>query len=167
MIPNEKGLRTMTVELNGTTAEILNEDPLVIKNLKNWHHIHSYGGWSRFFTALREKKLMATRCTNSACEENRLWIPPRCECTDCWHKMEWVEAPTVGKIYTHTKILYPGALFRATTPCPLISIEIEGVCTKLMSYLKEGEPEFGMPVKAVFNTENPTNTILDLAWVPA
>ena len=42
-----------------------------------------------------------------------------------------------------------------------------GGCTKLMSYLKEGEPKIGLPVKAVFNTEAPTNTILDLAWVPA
>ena len=33
--------------------------------------------------------------------------------------------------------------------------------------LKEGSPEIGMAVKAVFNTEKPTNTVLDLAWVPA
>ena len=81
--------------------------------------------------------------------------------------MEWVEAPTVGKVYTHTEILYPGAPFRASIPCPLISVEIEGVGTKLMSYMKEGKPKIGMPVKAVFNTDKPTNTILDLAWVPA
>jgi uncharacterized OB-fold protein len=36
-----------------------------------------------------------------------------------------------------------------------------------MSWLKEGKPKIGMPVKAVFNSDNPTNTILDLAWVPA
>ena len=81
--------------------------------------------------------------------------------------MEWVEAPTVGKVYTHSTVLYPGAPFRASPPCPLISVEIEGVCTKMMGYLKEGKPEMGMAVKAVFNTEKPTNTILDLAWVPA
>jgi acetyl-CoA C-acetyltransferase len=50
---------------------------------------------------------------------------------------------------------------------PLISVELDGVCTKLMSWLKEGRPEIGMPVKAVFNTQHPTNTILDLAWIPA
>lgn len=157
----------MTVELDGTTAEVLNRDPLVIKNLKNWYHIHSYGGWGKFFTALLDKKLMATRCTNQQCEEKRLWLPPRCECPDCWHPMEWVEAPQVGTILTHSTVLYPGAPFRATIPCPLISVELEGVCTKLMSYLQEGKPEIGMSVKAVFNTQKPTNTILDLAWVPA
>jgi len=81
--------------------------------------------------------------------------------------MEWVEAPQVGKVYTHTTILYPGELFRAKPPVPLISVEIEGVATKLMSYMHEGTPEIGMPIRAWFNTARPTNTILDLAWVPA
>lgn len=62
---------------------------------------------------------------------------------------------------------YPGELFKLPPGTPLISIEIEGVCTKLMSWLKEGKPEIGMRVKAVFNTAKPTHTILDLAWIPA
>ncbi len=157
----------MAIELDGTVAEILNDDPLVIKNHKSWYHIHTYGGWGKFFIGLREKKLLATRCTNHTCSENRLWIPPRCECPDCWHKMEWVEAPQVGTIYTHSVVKYPGAPFRLPEDTPLISVELEGVCTKLMSYMKEGTPKFGMKVKAVLNTEKPTNTILDLAWIPA
>ncbi len=157
----------MTIELNGTTAEIISEDPLVIKNQKNWHHSHTYGGCGKFFQGLQHEKLLATRCTNPECQEKHLWLPPRCQCPDCWHEMEWVEAPTIGKIYTHSTVLYPGAPFRASIPCPLISVEIEGVCTKLMSYMKEGKPEIGAAIKAVFNTEKPTNTILDLAWVPA
>lgn len=156
----------MVVKLDGSTAEVLNENPLVIKNKKDWYHIHSYGGWGKFFEGLRKGKLLATRCTNSACLEKALWLPPRCECPDCWHEMEWAAAPTKGTIYSHTTVLYPGAPFRADTPCPLISVEIEGVCTKLMSYLKQGTPRIGMPVRAVFNTEQPTNTILDLTWVP-
>ncbi len=157
----------MAIELDGTVAEVLNEDPLVIKNQKNWYHIHSYGGWSRFFTGLRQKKLLATRCPNPDCAENRLWVPPRCECPDCWNKMEWLEAPQVGTVYTYSVVKYPGAPFRLPAGTALISVELEGVCTKLMSYLKEGTPKFGMKVKAVFNAQKPTNTILDLAWVPA
>lgn len=156
----------MTVELIGSAAEVVSEDPLVIKNHKTWFHSHSYGGWGRFFQGLREGKLLATRCANPECKEKRLWLPPRCDCPDCWSPMQWVAAPTLGKIFTHTTVEYPGALFRASAPCPLISVEIEGVCTKLMSYLKQGKPYIGMPVRAVFNTERPTNTILDLAWVP-
>lgn len=150
-----------------TALEVLNEEPLVVKNPKTWFHIHSYGGWGKFFTALKQKKIMATRCTNRACAEKRLWLPPRPECPDCWHDMEWVEAPQKGKIYTFSTVKYPGELFRLPAGTSLISVELEGVCTKVMSWLKEGTPQFGMPVKAVFNTERPTNTILDLAWVPA
>ena len=157
----------MTIQLNGTVAEVLNEDPLVIKNNKDWYHIHSYGGWGKFFKGLTKKKLLATRCTNPDCEEKRLWLPPRCECPDCWHEMEWVEAPQVATVYTHSVVRYPGAPFRLPTGTPLVSLEIEGTCTKLMSYLSEGTPKFGMKVKAVFNTQKPTNTILDLSWVPA
>ena len=157
----------MSVKIIGKPAEVLARDPLTIKNEKTWYHIHSYGGWGKFFTGLLQEKLLATRCTNADCAEKGLWLPPRCECPDCWHEMEWVEAPTVGKVYTHSTVLYPGELFKATTPCPLISLTIEGVCTKLMSYMKEGTPEIGMEVRAVFNTKNPMNTILDLAWVPA
>ena len=116
---------------------------------------------------MQQEKLLATRCTNAECEENRLWIPPRCECPDCWHEMEWVEAPTMGQVYTWSIVKYPGAPFRLPEGTPLISVDLEGVCTKLMSWMKEGQPQMGMPVKAVFNTENPTTTILDLAWVPA
>lgn len=157
----------MAIDWPTQPTEVLNDDPLVIKNPKNWFHIHSYGGWGKFFTGLREKKLFATRCTNPDCREKRLWLPPRCECPDCWHEMEWVESPQQGKVYTHSVVSYPGAPFRLPDGTPLISVELDGVCTKLMSWLKDGTPEMGMPVKAVFNTENPTHTILDLAWVPA
>lgn len=156
----------MAVELKGTVAELISENPMVIKNLKTWFHAHSYGGVSRFFAGLRRGELLATRCTNRSCAEKRLWLPPRTQCPDCWHEMEWVSAPTVGEVFTHTTVQYPGELFRAAPPVPLISVSIDGVCTKLMSYMKEGTPRMGLPIRAVFNTAKPTNTILDLAWVP-
>jgi uncharacterized OB-fold protein len=157
----------MAVKFDGTVAEILNENPLVIKNKKYWFHMHTYGGWSKFFHGLREGKLFGTRCANPQCSENRIFIPPRADCPDCWARTEWVEVEPVGKIYTFSEITYPGELFRAEPPVHLISVEIERVCTKLMSYLWEGKPEFGLPVKAKFHTDHPTNTILDLCWVPA
>lgn len=62
---------------------------------------------------------------------------------------------------------YCGDFFKLPPGTPLVSVELEGVCTKLMSWLKRGKPEIGQPVRAVFNTTTPTNSILDLAWVPA
>ena len=105
-------------------------------------------------------------CADPACE-TRAWLPPRAHCPDCLQRTEWVELSQVGEIFTHTTIEYPGALFKLSTPRPLISVVIDGVCTKPMSYLLEGTPRIGMPVRAWFRTESPTNTILDLAWVPA
>jgi uncharacterized OB-fold protein len=157
----------MTTPWPTATLEVINLEPLVVRNPKTWSHFHSYGGSGAFFEALRQEKLMATRCTNPQCGERRLWLPPRCECPDCWHDMEWAPAPTQGRIYTWSVVKYPGELFKLPAGTPLISVALEGVCTKLMSWLKEGEPRIGMPVKAVFNTEKPTHTILDLAWVPA
>lgn len=147
--------------------EVLGRDPLIVKNPKTWYHIHSYGGWGKFFDGLAKGKLLATRCVNTQCDENRLWLPPRCECPDCWHDMEWAEAPTQGKIFSWSEVRYPGELFKLPAGTNLISVELDGVCTKFMSYLKEGKPGIGMPIKAVFNTANPTHTILDVAWVPA
>ncbi len=157
----------MTVKLDGTKADLLSRDPMVVKNQKSWYHAHSYGGWSRFFQGLQEGRLLGTRCTSSDCSEKRIFLPPRTDCVDCWARTEWVEVPPKGRVFTFSEITYPGELFRAEPPVYLISVEIEGVCTKLMSYLRDGKPEFGMPVRAVFETKNPTNTILDLAWVPA
>ena len=153
------------VKLVKSKVETFSESPLVIKNPKGHYHIHTYGSLSIFFKGLTEGQLLGTRCKNPACQEKRIWLPPRVYCPDCFETMEWAAAPRVGRIYTHSTILYPGNGFRLSTPCPLISVEIHGVCTKLMSYLKKGEPEVGLPIKAVFNTQEPTYTILDLAWV--
>jgi uncharacterized OB-fold protein len=157
----------MSVELVASGCEALRLAPLVVKNVKDYFHIHTYGGLSRFFEGLRASRLLGTRCPNGACEEHRIWLPPRAYCPDCLRPMEWVEAPQTGVIFTHTTVEYPGSNFRLSTPCPLISVSLEGVCTKMMSYLKDGRPAIGMPIRAWFRTENPTHTILDLAWVPA
>ena len=156
----------MSVELVSPGCEALNFSPLVIKNVKDYFHRHSYGGLTRFYEGLRASKLLGTRCTDHACEGRQIWLPPRAYCPDCLRPMEWVEAPQTGEIFTHTTVEYPGISFKLSTPCPLISVSLEGVCTKMMSYLKEGRPEIGMQIRAWFRTENPTHTILDLAWVP-
>lgn len=156
----------MATDWPTTSLEVSSQNPLVIQNPKTWSHYHSYGGWGRFFEGLRQEKLLATRCADRDCPEHRMWLPPRCECPDCWGKMEWCEAPQEGRIYTWSVVKYPGELFKLPPETPLISVEIEGVCTKLMSWLKEGDPAIGMPVRAVFNTRKPTNSVLDLAWIP-
>lgn len=146
----------------------------VVINPRGQAHNHSYGGITPFFKGLTEGKLLGTQCADIECEETGIWLPPRVDCPDCWSKMEWKEVDTSeARVYTHSTTKYPGAGFELENESgggvPLISLEIPGVCTKLMSYLcefGEGELHIGMRVKPIFRTENPTFSILDLSWVP-
>lgn len=144
------------------------EGILVRANPRAITHYHSYGGLSQFFLGLAEGKLMGTQCLK--CGQIPVWIPPRVHCPDCWAEMSWVVVQPYGaKVYSHSITNLPGAGFKGSVPCPLISVEIPGVCTKPMGYLlkfSKGEPYIGMPVKPYFRKKNPTYTILDLAWVP-
>jgi uncharacterized OB-fold protein len=146
------------------------KDVIVRENPRTITHYHTYGGLSPFYQGLTKGKLMGTICVQEGCEETGIWLPPRVHCPDCWEEMDWEEIDTSqSKIYSYSMTNYPGAGFKLTTPCPLISIEIPGVCTEFMSYLSEfgeGEPCIGMPVHPVFRTENPTYSILDVSWVP-
>ncbi|MDP3963988.1 MAG: hypothetical protein Q8Q39_05865 [bacterium] len=170
--------RTKVVLLQGQKVELVRrlfkedvpEGVIVRPNPRVITHYHTYGGISRFFEGLAQGKLMGTYCSTINCE-HRIWLPPRAHCPDCWEPMHWVEIPAAGaKVYTHSTTNYPGEGFELSVPCPLISVEIPGVCTKFMSYLSEfgeGEPYIGMPIKPAFRTENPTYSILDVSWVPA
>jgi uncharacterized protein len=145
-------------------------DPfMVIEKPRSPVHIHTYGGETPFFKGLSEGKLLGSKCTNGKCDASKddAFLPPRVYCPDCLEKMEWVDvANQSAKIYTHITVQYPGAFNKLTLPCHLISVKVEGTCTIMMSYLQKSEPQIGMAVRPVFNTKNPTYTILDLAWEP-
>ncbi len=147
---------------------------MVIEKPRAPTHIHTYGGETPFFKGLTEGKLMATRCSNENCDpagqEGYFHLPPRVYCPDCLEKMVWEDiverAARTAKVYTHITVARPGAFNRVPMPCQLISVEIEGVATILMSVLAEGVPEIGLEIEPVFNTTQPTFTILDLSWRP-
>jgi uncharacterized OB-fold protein len=160
---------------NNPGATVLRSlDPLVIEKPRAPTHIHTYGGETPFFEALTQGRLLATRCTNPDCDPagqaGYLHLPPRVYCPDCLEKMAWEDitelAASTASVHTHIRVDRPGAFNRVPMPCQLISVEIEGVATVLMSILSEGEPEIGMRIEPVFNTRSPTFTILDLSWRP-
>lgn len=164
-------LEAQKIELVGKFFKQTVPDGIIVRpNLRTIVHNHTYGGLSPFYAGLTKGKLMGTLCDDPSCVETGIWLAPRVDCPDCWGKMRWVEIDTVGaKVYTHSTTNYPGAGFKMTVPCPLISVEIPGVCTKFMSYLfefGEGEPCIGMPIRPKFRRRNPTYSILDLSWIP-
>ena len=161
-----------TILVKNLFKQNIPDDVIVKENPRTIIHYHTYGGLSQFFRGLAGGRLMGTICIEDKCRatETGIWLPPRVHCPDCWEKMYWAEINTnEAAVYAHSTTNYPGAGFKASAPCPLISVKIPGVCTKFMSYLSEfgeGEPYIGMPVRPVFNTEKPTYTIIDISWIP-
>ena len=157
------------VQFIGSVATVRQYDPnLVIEWPRSIIHIHTYGMLSPFFEGLRRGELRATRCPNEACEEKRLWIPPRAHCPDCHTEMTWQPLlnPVIGTIYTFTEVVYAGTGLELSTPYWQIDVEIPGLATLPKSYLLYGEPDIGMKVRAQFRTKHPTHTVLDYYWVP-
>ncbi len=62
------------------------------------------------------------------------------------------------------------SVYFRTNEAPIIYfekyVEFYRVVTILMGYLAVGEPRIGMRVVPIFNTGNPTYTIMDMYWVP-
>ena len=109
---------TRKIQYIGSGAPIRQHVPqMVVDFPRSMVHHHTYGLLSPFFVGLREGKLMATRCTNPACPENRLWVPPRADCPDCYERMVWEEIPqpVMGKIYAYTQVVYAGVGMELTT----------------------------------------------------
>ena len=145
-------------------------DPIVVEKPRNPIHIHTYGGETRFFKALTEGRLLATKADPNGDSAGTFFLPPRVYDPDTLELAEWIDVTDIAmekaKIHTHITVHHPGAFNRVPFPCHLISVEIEGCSTIMMSYLLDGEPEIGLPIEPRFNTTNPTYSILDLHWVP-
>ena len=158
------------IEYTGTPLKIIQEKPeMVVEWPRSLKHFHTYGKLTKFFRELKNGRLFATYCSNQDCEEKRLWLPPRADCPDCNQPTSWIEAPNpvIGKIYTFTKVEYPGEGIELEYPYFQIDIDLGlQFATIFKSYLLYGEPYIGMKVTAGFRTDNPTNTILDIFWVP-
>lgn len=142
-----------------------------VTNPRELTHIHTYGGEAPFFEALSKGRLLATRCDNNDCEyKGSVYQPFRIHCPDCLGRNTIIDMTDIAKksskIHTFMICQRSGAFNSLDKPIKFINIEFDGVCTILMGYLSVGEPKFGMRVVPIFNTLDPTYTILDLAWVP-
>ncbi|MBC8213661.1 MAG: hypothetical protein ISR90_01330 [Candidatus Marinimicrobia bacterium] len=159
-----------TIEAN---TPIYNESDVLmgVTNPRSLTHIHAYGGESIFFESLSKGKLLGTKCENPDCEANgSIFIPFRIHCPDCLAKNTVVDMTEVAnkgaKVYTFMTTERTGAFNTLEKPIRFVNVEFEGVPTILMGYLSVGEPRMGMKVVPIFQTKNPTFTILDLSWVP-
>lgn len=153
---------------------VFNEEPLRVGKPRSVTHKHNYGKISRYFYGLREKKLLGTRC--AAC--GITFLPPYADCPDCWAPTEWVELPQEGIVATFVRsVMYPGAGYEddiahygERLPTIVAYIELPGVATKIMSWIRNCDPEkvhIGMKVRAHFAPPDIASlTALDLWWEP-
>jgi len=154
-------------------SPIRNDDGVLmgVTNPRDITHVHMYGGEAPFFESLEKGKLLGTRCDNPDCEHTGMYhVPFKIHCPDCLVKNTIVDITDLAKktatVHTFMVTERTGAFNTLKIPIKFINIEFEGVSTILMSYLPVGEPKIGMRVIPIFQTKNPTYTILDLAWVP-
>ena len=162
-------LEERATKYNGKPLKTLQDDvALVVEWPRSLTHRHTYGKLSPFFRALKEGKLLATKCPNPECDNKLLWLPPRADCPDCNQPMVWEELPqpVVGTVHTFAFVVYTGTGIELDTPYYQVDVELPGVCTIFKGYLAYGKPEIGMKVKACFRKENHSNTILDIYWIP-
>lgn len=142
-----------------------------VTNPRDMTYIHSYGGEAIFFESLSQGKLMATRCDNPKCEaKGSVYQPFRIHCPDCLGKNTVIDmtdiAKKTSKIHTFMVCERSGAFNILDKPIKFINVEFDGVCTIFMSYLAVGDPKIGMKVVPIFQTKDPTYTILDICFVP-
>jgi len=108
-----------------------------------------------FFQRLKsEQRLYGMRCSN--CQ--RVYLPPRPVCGDCWREMnEWValgsQGTIVGKTVCHYKILDSLTGKPRKTPFVLGLIQIDGAHTTLNHFVETPDPDqvsIGDRAKIVF-----------------
>jgi hypothetical protein len=154
---------------------IRNEDEcwrlMGVTNPRAVTHIHMYGGEAVFFESLSKSKIHGTRCDNPDCEfKGTVYLPFRIHCPDCLSRNTVLDLTELCKrtarIHTFMVCERAGAFNTLQKPIKFINVEFDGVATILMSYLSVGDPRIGMRVVPIFQTLDPTYTILDLSWVP-
>jgi len=77
---------------------------------------------ARFWQALGEGELLATRCRECA----RLTFPPKPLCPHCWcREVEWAPLSGRGVIYSHTTVHAAPALFAQEAPYRLCIVDLD------------------------------------------
>jgi hypothetical protein len=151
-------MQTITEKLNGMDVWIYHGQIYI----PNSYSAGATG--SRFLVELRDKKrIMGTRC--GTC--NRVYVPARSVCKDCFAKLEdWVQVSEMGTVTTYTVCYQPNESQPVDPPIIYAIVQLDGADTGFVHMLGEVEPEYlrvGMRVKAVFK-ENREASILDIKY---
>lgn len=142
-----------------------------ITNPRDLTHVHMYGGEAPFFEGLGQGKLLGTKCENNNCAgKGLIYLPFRIHCPDCLGRNIIIDLTEIARkgaeVHTFMITERTGAFNTLPKPIRFVNVEFEGISTILMGNLAVGTPSMGLKVVPIFQTKNPSFTILDLAWVP-
>lgn len=156
----DKRKRTHTPE----GYELLTHESGHIEYDFDWH-LGYY--WSKFLAGLKEKKFLATKCSQCG----TVYMLPRMVCGRCFLDMnEWVEVGPEGVLEGFTIVRFPyidpntGGMMKV--PFTSIWVTLDGANTRMMHYCNETDEknlEVGMRMRAVWSEER-TGSIHDVAY---
>lgn len=155
----------MAKRKNGSNKPGKNESPLEISDRIDMNYRYSYGGISRFFRALKEKRqILGSRCNKC----KKVYLPPRINCSACYQPTQWIPLGKEGTIVTCTIVYYATSRFFSKTPFICAYIRVDGADTLLlqnviMKNVTRAYP--GMRVRAIFR-EDRKGEISDFYFVP-
>jgi len=148
----------------------MNEKKVEEHQIRDKIHIdykYTFGGQSKFFLEiLKNKKLLATKCTKC----RKIWMPPRINCSDCFAPTNWLEVKQTGTIMVSTIVWYGAAEFIKNVPYGCGFIKLDGCDTAMFQgifseNLVPSKIKKGKRVRAVF-VKNRKGKMSDFFFVP-
>jgi uncharacterized OB-fold protein len=124
---------------------------------------HSLGKLSRFFLALEQRRLLATRCPR--CGD--VWMPPRAVCPNDLEVTHWHEVPGRGTLEAAALSAYTTKTDGGSDELVLGYVALEGTSTLLLQQIRGyGDPErlvAGLPVRVAWS-DAPVDHPMELFW---
>ena len=123
---------------------------------------HSLGKVSKFFLALEEGKLLATKCER--CQT--VWTPPRAVCPNDLTVTHWLELSGKGTLESWTLCPKAPSYAKTDEPYILAYVRLEGASTLFLHQLRNCNTNalaYGLEVKTVFGPSAVKHP-LELFW---
>ncbi len=140
-------------------------DPFLLPDRIEMTYHYSHGGVSRFFRELRDHaRLLGSRC--AACQ--KVYLPPRSDCSVCLKPTTWVPVGPGGKITAATVVYFATSRFFRRTPFVCAYIRLDGADTSLLHNVVAADVtkvKPGTRVRAVFHRQR-IGEMADFHFVP-
>ena len=144
-------------------ARVATDSDVVLLDVQHqFQYRHSLGKVSKFFDALEEKKLLATKCESCG----GVYMPARAHCPTDLNPTTWFELSGKGTLESWSLCPYPPNYATTDKPYILAYVRLEGTDSLFLHQLRFADVDslkHGMPTKTVFG-DFATKHPLELFW---